>query len=371
MNLAGYSIAIAVGLLASLLVDRMIVRLVFYRSLFWPGRDRCSHGHASLPWTWSIPVFGFFLAGRKCRACGSALRSRAMLVQLLTCSLIVGLYHLYFRQVGHGGPGFVFPRNPFNYWENHLQALWIYHSILMLLLVAATFIDFDWMMIPDSVTVPGMILGIGLGTFWHVELHPVLLFHPDPSFSTGLLSSRFFEDQLGWQSVPGWLESARVGFNEHWRHHWNAWLGFLTGMVGLLVGGGTVWVVRAICSWIFRVEAMGFGDVTLMAMIGSFVGWQTAVMIFFLAPVSAAVVGIFAYLISGQKAIPYGPHLSIAAVGCVLGWAPLWQQTAEIFEHAGIVIFMAGGMVVVLVAVASLIQAIKMLLFGMETPAHG
>lgn len=370
MNPTGYFIAIAVGLLAGLLVDRMIVRLIFYRSLFWPLRDRCPHCHATLPIGWSVPIIGFFLAGGTCRSCGSRLRARAMFVQLLTAGLVVALYHHYFRNVGQGGPGFIFPRSPFNYWEEHLRALWIYHSILMVLLVAATFIDFDWMMIPDSITVTGMILGIALGTFWYVELHPVLLFHPNPSFSSGLIQQDFFQTQFGWNTVPPWLESARVGFNEHWRHHWNAWLGFLTGLVGLLVGGGTVWIVRAICTWIFRVEAMGFGDVTLMAMIGSFIGWQTAVIAFFLAPLSAAFVGVFAYFVSGKRAIPYGPHLSIASAGCVLFWPSLWQQTAEIFEHAGIVFFMAGAMLVVLVAVASLIQAIKMLVFGMGAPDH-
>jgi leader peptidase (prepilin peptidase)/N-methyltransferase len=293
-----------------------------------------------------------------------------MVIHLLTAGLVVGLYHLYFRHVGGSGAGFVFPRNPFNYWEEHLRALWVYHSLLMVLLLVATFIDFDWMIIPDSVTVTGMLLAILLGTFWYVELHPVLLFHPEPRFSSGLLSPSFFADQWGWQEVPGWLEQARLGFNEHWRNHWNAWLGFLTGIVGLVVGGGTVWVVRAVCSWIFRVEAIGFGDVTLMAMVGAFVGWQTAVMAFFLAPLSAVVVGVFAYFVTGRRAIPYGPHLSIASAGCVLGWPSLWQQTAEIFEHGGIVLFMAGAMVVVLVAVASIIQAIKMLVFGMEGAVH-
>lgn len=293
-----------------------------------------------------------------------------MLVQLLTLGLVVGLYHLYFRHVGDGGPGFIFPRNPFNYWEEHLRALWIYHSILMVLLVAATFIDFDWMIIPDSITVTGMLLALVLGTFWYVELHPVLLFHPNPRFSSGLIGANFFADQFGWSTTPVWLESARQAFNEHWKHHWNAWLGFLTGIVGLIVGGGTVWVVRAVCSFIFRVEAIGFGDVTLMAMVGAFVGWQTAVMAFFLAPISAVLVGVFAYFVSGRRAIPYGPHLSIASAGCVLGWPTIWQQTAEIFEHGGIVLFMAGIMVVVLVAVASMIQAVKMLIFGMGAAAN-
>ncbi len=175
----------------------------------------------------------------------------------------------------------------------------------MVLLLAATFIDFDWMIIPDSITVTGMLIALVLGTFWYVELHRCCCF-TGARFSSGLIGANFFADQFGWDAPPAWMESARLAFNDHWKHHWNAWARLLDRIVGLLVGGGTVWVVRAVCSFIFRVEAIGFGDVTLMAMVGAFVGWQTAVMAFFLAPISAVVVGIFAFLVSGQRAIPYG-----------------------------------------------------------------
>jgi leader peptidase (prepilin peptidase)/N-methyltransferase len=349
--------ALVVGLLAGQCADRMIVRLALGRSFFWPFRDRCQHCHAGLPLGWSIPLLGFFLAGMRCGACGRILRLRSLFLQCLTAGLVVGLYCLYFQE-----RGFIFPRLPLPLTERHLWAIWIYHSILMTLLVAATFIDIDWMIIPDSVTVTGMILAVLLGTFWYVELHPVLLLEPGYRAQVGLIPEDAFARWV--DPLPAWADQVRLAVNDHWLHHWNRWIGFLTSVVGLLVGGATVWIVRAVCSWIFRVEAIGFGDVTLMAMVGAFVGWQTSIIAFFLAPISAVLVGIVAWLITGNRAIPYGPHLSIASAACVFFWRPIWAYSADLFDHMGIFLFMAGAMLVVLVAVASIIQGVKVVWSG-------
>ena len=115
---------------------------------------------------------------------------------------------------------------------------------LLALLVAATFIDYDLMIIPDQVTVTGMVLGMGMGTLW-----PQV--RPEPASWTGI--------------------------TEHLRASGSAWL-------GLIVGAGLTQFVRKTAGFVFRREAMGFGDVTLMGMIGAFMGWQAAVLTFFLAP---------------------------------------------------------------------------------------
>lgn len=70
------------------------------------------------------------------------------------------------------------------------------------------------------------------------------------------------------------------------------WQSLLTSIVGMCFGGGLIWAVRIIGGQALRVEAMGFGDVTLMAMIGAFLGWQAAFLIFFLAPVTAVVIAL-------------------------------------------------------------------------------
>jgi leader peptidase (prepilin peptidase)/N-methyltransferase len=64
----------------------------------------------------------------------------------------------------------------------------------------------------------------------------------------------------------------------------------------------------------FKKEAMGGGDVKLMAMIGAFLGWKLVILTFFLAPFLGSVVGIIMKIREGKDVIPYGPYLSLAAV---------------------------------------------------------
>ena len=76
---------------------------------------------------------------------------------------------------------------------------------------------------------------------------------------------------------------------------------------------------------------MGFGDVTLLAMIGAFLGWQAAVIVFFLAPVAAVVVAVGRLLLRGEKEILFGPFLCLAAAATVLAWPTLWDYFDRYF----------------------------------------
>ncbi|MCE2653038.1 MAG: prepilin peptidase [Planctomycetaceae bacterium] len=100
------------------------------------------------------------------------------------------------------------------------------------------------------------------------------------------------------------------------------WLAVLTATIfGYLIGGAIVWAVRIIGSLGFGKEAMGLGDVHLLAAVGAAVGWIDAVLAFF----TAAVVGLvwhFARTASGKggnRAMPYGPSLAVATGLVVLG----------------------------------------------------
>ena len=118
-----------------------------------------------------------------------------------------------------------------------------YHAILVALLVAATFIDYDLTIIPDEITVTGMVLGLGAGDARSRD--PARARRTPRRTAAGLLGRG--------------ARAARRG--------------------GADAG-------RSACSarGCLRREAMGFGDVTLMAMIGAFLGWQAAVLTFFLGP---------------------------------------------------------------------------------------
>ncbi|HEY4761909.1 MAG TPA: prepilin peptidase, partial [Thermoguttaceae bacterium] len=88
---------------------------------------------------------------------------------------------------------------------------------------------------------------------------------------------------------------------------------------------------------VLRQEAMGFGDVTLMSMIGAFLGWQSCLIIFFMAPIAALAVGLLRLLLIRDREIPYGPFLCLATSVVVLYWAPIWDYVFGIFSLGWII----------------------------------
>jgi leader peptidase (prepilin peptidase)/N-methyltransferase len=94
----------------------------------------------------------------------------------------------------------------------------------------------------------------------------------------------------------------------------------------MLVGAGLVWFVRVVGSAALGKEAMGFGDVTLMGMVGAYLGWQPTVVVFFIAPFLGLVVGVAQWVLRGTKLIPYGPYLSLATLIVLLMWGPIWAR---------------------------------------------
>lgn len=113
-----------------------------------------------------------------------------------------------------------------------------------------------------------------------------------------------------------------------------AWIQALGGsMLGYLVGGGLVWVVRILGTLGFGREAMGMGDVHLLGCIGAVMGWFDPIIIFFVAPF----IGLFWTLLTSvarhRRELPYGPHLALATVFVLLcrplvisGWDFLLPQ---------------------------------------------
>jgi leader peptidase (prepilin peptidase)/N-methyltransferase len=100
------------------------------------------------------------------------------------------------------------------------------------------------------------------------------------------------------------------------------WLDALTGsLFGLLVGGGVVWCVRILGSLAFGREALGLGDVHLMAGVGACVGWIDATLAFFLSAFVGLAITLAGSLSKGKvsRALPLGPSLAIATVLVVLG----------------------------------------------------
>lgn len=214
----------------------------------------------------------------------------------------------------------------------------IYHLILISLLVLATATDFDCYIIPDQITIPGILAGLA-GAFVAGELQ---LCHLWVDWSIAV-------PQLRGPYIPAWFDAHR-----HW--HALAW-----SSAGLLMGAAVTWVARAISSYALGQEAMGFGDVMLMAMIGSFLGWQAVLLVFLLAPIAGLTVGVMIKLLSGKTYLPYGPWLSLAAAFVLFRWGWLWERTRLIFsDWAGLTFLATIGCVgfIVLLGMVRLYRAI-------------
>jgi len=91
-------------------------------------------------------------------------------------------------------------------------------------------------------------------------------------------------------------------------------LSLLNSGLGILAGGGSMFLLGVAGELIFKKEALGGGDVKLMAMIGAFLGWKLVLVTFFMAPVLGSGVGIFLKIRFRREVIAYGPYLSLAAL---------------------------------------------------------
>ena len=322
-----------------------------------------------------IPILGWLGMRREATVHGGGFWVRPMLIEIgLACALPA----LYWMETQTGGLLPVVDRIPGNIaaFEKWGTRIFFGHAILLLLMTAATFIDFDEQTIPDIITIPGTIVALILGAISTMGFMPADVMMPNGT--TGLMPTTFDLPRLNpiapWCTTKGlvtglaiwsaWcfaLADRRVilrkGFAKAvefffaglvryptWKllaaiwivgttliswAWWTgaAWHGLFSALVGLAVGGGIVWAIRIVASGAMRVEAMGFGDVTLMAMIGAFLGWQGAVAAFFLSPFAAIAIIIVQYIITRNPRVPFGPYLCAGAVLTIVYWDTVYNQS--------------------------------------------
>jgi Flp pilus assembly protein protease CpaA len=109
---------------------------------------------------------------------------------------------------------------------------------------------------------------------------------------------------------------------------------------------------------------MGFGDVTLMAMIGAGLGWQAGLLIFFLAPFAGIVIGVSLLIVRREHEIAYGPFLCLAALCTILWWPKLWLEGHDLFALGWYVPVVLAIVLVLLGVMLAVWQAIKKWLVG-------
>jgi leader peptidase (prepilin peptidase)/N-methyltransferase len=187
----------------------------------------------------------------------------------------------------------------------------VYHAALVVLLTAAAATDLKAYYITDGVTLTGMLLGVTGATI----AGDLQIVHLWVDWNQEI-------PQLVGPYRPEWLSA-------HPHLHGLAW-----SVTGLVVGAGLTWLVRAVSGWLLGQEALGFGDVTLMGMIGSFLGWQPTVIAFMLAPLCALSVGLAVKLLGNRSYVPYGPYLSLSALLVLFTWRWIWMLEFGLHEGA-------------------------------------
>jgi len=235
-----------------------------------PKLSFCPKCGKQIAWHDNIPVLSYILLAGKCRNCKAGISPRYPLVEIL-CALLFVMCAYYFA----------------------LPGKWVEFGIaaaFCLSMVIITFIDIDFRIIPDVIDKPGMALA------------PLL------SFAAPGLHLSAFTELLSWFGVE-WQLSGPFTLADRG-------LAVASSLLGIAVGAGLTYGVGVVGKAVFKKEAMGFGDVKLMGMIGGILGWQAVILTFFLGSVIGAVIGVTLMLISRRKDphIAFGPFLAAAAV---------------------------------------------------------
>lgn len=239
-----------------------IYRMPHGKSVVWPG-SHCPLCEKRIPWYDNVPFIGYLALGGKCRFCKKVISPIYMLVELLTALMFVAIY----LKFGLSYSFFIF-------------------VVLASSLIVATFIDIGHRIIPDEISLGGIVLGLILNSIRGISFNP-----------------------LGFNFAPT-----------------------LNSLLGIVIGGGIIYLTGISFDFVYfkllkkppiqgETESMGGGDVKLLAMIGAFIGWQGALLTFFLAPFFGAVIGVINLLVKKDHTIPYGPFLSLAAI-ITLFWGP-------------------------------------------------
>ena len=376
----------------------------------WSARHPEADGRS---WPDFVPVLGWLRLRREAVLHGSGFWVRPLLLELF-CG--VGLAALYWWEIKGG----LVPS-----WAHAaltpamVHAQFLSHAVLIALMLVATFIDFDEQTIPDGVTVPGTLVGLLLAALLPISHLPEAFPGPPPVVANLLLTSPapWLPALDGWKYlaigclivavwcfslVPAtatlrkgpfkglafyaasirrdclWPRYALMavllmaGTAFVWVTGGVAWQSLLTSLVGLAFGGGLVWAVRVVGRISLQREAMGFGDVTLMAMIGVFLGWQAALMVFFLSPVAALAIALAQFLLTGRRDIAFGPYLCLAALFVIVAWDKIWNGfAADIFVLGWIIPALVGVCLMLMMGMLMFWRFFEELVFQRRPEAAG
>jgi leader peptidase (prepilin peptidase)/N-methyltransferase len=367
----------------------VVYRLPEGLSIISPG-SHCTTCKHRIPWYDNIPVFSWFILRGRCRHCGAAFSVRYAVVEFITGFLFAGLYWCYFVAGFRGDmPAF----------EQGGWVLYLGHVFLVWMLLAASLIDAKHWIIPLGLTYTAVVVAFLLSIAWPYQLDSVSMLNywrvipfASPitaalaigaalglliSFiltRTGVLTRSYAEWEAAvvqaeadgieldpeemdinvrlemWREIlfllpiglfaliAGYLVRAGGPCEESWQqvlseHKWLT--GLLGSVYGFMIGGAVVWITRILGSLVFGREAMGLGDVHLMAAVGAMLGWQSPTIAFFVAPFFGLGWAIARLVLHRTREIPYGPFLSLGTVVVMLMQDPIVEYFQQAFQAAG------------------------------------
>jgi len=251
-------------------------------SIVKPG-SHCPQCQTAIAWYHNIPLLSFIALAGKCRDCKAPIPFRYFLVEIINALMWVGLW-LYLGN----------------------SALLVGGLILFSILLAVSMTDLETGLIPDKLSLPGMVLGL-------------ILCAAAPSI----------------QGESMWYR------------------GLLQSALGLLGGGALLYATAWIGDWIFKKETMGGGDIKLIAMIGAFVGLIDVFWVFLLGPIVSMPFALYLKIFRKLENIRF-EHPKLFENGVT--WTELYETKKQEYLH-----LIASGTVELMQGVELLLQALALM----------
>ena len=229
------------GLILGSFVNVCIYRIPLKKSIVFPASS-CPNCGEKIRFYDNIPLISYLLLLGKCRHCRTPLAWHYPFVETVTGLLSVALFIKY---------GFSYQ--------------YFLYLLFAASLVAISFIDLQHQIIPDAISLPGIVAGLAV------------------SFLPGDIS-------------------------------------VLDSFIGIIAGGGSLYLVAVVYEWLSGKEGMGGGDIKLLAMIGAWLGWKSLHFVILISSLAGVIVGVPCLLLAGKGLrvrIPFGPFLALGALLCL------------------------------------------------------
>jgi leader peptidase (prepilin peptidase)/N-methyltransferase len=253
-------------------------------SVLRPARSHCPKCRRMILWYDNIPVASWIALRAKCRFCREPISARYAWVELLTGALF---FIAAWRQLSV--PGFL---------PVHAAFAFVFHAWFLAVMVVCTFIDLEFKILPDELTLPGILIGTAVSTLL-------------PELHAGALPDRLVTDP-------------------HLK-------GLVAAALGAVIGGGSIYFVGVFGKLLFRKEAMGMGDVKFMAMAGTVLGWHGVLLTFLMGCFLGALFGIAKFLaVRRMGEVPFGPFLAAGAVAMLLAGNVVYGWESAYLRYVGL-----------------------------------